>query len=192
MTDQRFPIDDLTGHWDYSLLPKNVVLGRDCYIERKESFSRFGSVQNPGLMLGDRVTVYTWTAFSIDSKGQVVVGNDCVLVGALFMCAERIILGDNVMISYNVTLADSDFHPVDPDERRRDAVAIAPFGDSSKRPRILTSPVNICDDVWIGIGAIVLKGVTIGKGARVGAAAVVTNDVPENAYVVGNPARVKR
>jgi acetyltransferase-like isoleucine patch superfamily enzyme len=106
------------------------------------------------------------------------------------MCAERIIVGDNVLISYNVTIADSDFHPIDPDERLRDAVAIAPLGDRTKRPKVLTLPVRICDDVWIGIGAIILKGVTIGRSARVGAGAVVTQDIPEGAYVTGNPAKL--
>jgi acetyltransferase-like isoleucine patch superfamily enzyme len=53
-----------------------------------------------------------------------------------------------------------------------------------------TRPVTIADDVWIGIGAIVLKGVRIGRGARIAAGAVVTRDVPEGAMVAGNPARV--
>ena len=46
------------------------------------------------------------------------------------------------------------------------------------------------DDVWIGIGAIVLKGVRIGKDARIAAGSVVTTNVPPGATVVGNPARV--
>jgi maltose O-acetyltransferase len=55
-------------------------------------------------------------------------------------------------------------------------------------PRLVT----IGDDVWIGTRAIVLPGVTIGTGAIVGAGAVVTKDVPENAIVAGNPARVMK
>ncbi len=51
-------------------------------------------------------------------------------------------------------------------------------------------PVNIGDDVWIGGGATILPGVTVGKGAVVAAAAVVTKDVPPFALVAGNPARV--
>ena len=60
---------------------------------------------------------------------------------------------------------DSDFHPLDIEARRRDAVANAPFGDRSKRPPLVCKPVVIEDDVWIGIGALVLKGVRIGRGA---------------------------
>lgn len=53
-------------------------------------------------------------------------------------------------------------------------------------------PVTICDDTWIGCNAIILKGVTIGRGAIVGAGAVVTKDVPPYAIVGGNPARIIR
>jgi acetyltransferase-like isoleucine patch superfamily enzyme len=49
--------------------------------------------------------------------------------------------------------------------------------------------VIIGDDVWVGIGAIILKGVTIGQGARIGAGAVVSRDVPAGTGVEGNPAR---
>ncbi len=51
-------------------------------------------------------------------------------------------------------------------------------------------PVTICDDVWIGVRAIILPGVTVGKGAIIAAGAVVTKDVCEYAIVGGNPARV--
>jgi acetyltransferase-like isoleucine patch superfamily enzyme len=57
---------------------------------------------------------------------------------------------------------------------------------------IETAPVVIDDDADIGIGAILLPGVTVGKGAVVGAGAVVTNDVPPYAVVAGTPARVLR
>lgn len=105
------------------------------------------------------------------------------------MCAERIQIGRRVIISYNVTLADSDFHPRDPDLRRQDAMANAPEGDRSRRPPVVSRPLVIDDDVWIGIGAIILKGVRIGQGARIGAGAVVTKDVPPGTYWTGNPAR---
>ena len=52
--------------------------------------------------------------------------------------------------------------------------------------------IRIGDDVWIGAGAIILPGVTIGEGAVVGAGAVVTKDIPPFAIVVGNPAKIIR
>jgi len=183
-------IGEITGRWDYSGLPPGVQLGADCFIERKDSFLRYRSARLPGLVLGDRVLAYTWTEFNIDPDGCVEVGDDSVLVGAGFMCARHITLGRRVVVSYHVTIADSDFHPLDPAARRQDAIANAPGGDPSQRPPIESRPVTIEDDVWIGIGAIILKGVRIGRGARIDAGAVVTRDVPAGARVGGNPARV--
>jgi len=183
-------LNEITGHWDYRTLPANVKLGARCFIERKESFKRFRSLRDPGLGLGSGVMVYTWTEFNVEPQGQISVGDDCVLVGAIFMCAERISVGRRVVISYHVTIADSDFHPRARAARHEDALANAPGGDRSLRPRVESRPVLIDDDVWIGIGAIVLKGVRIGRGARIGAGAVVTRDVPDGASVSGNPARL--
>jgi acetyltransferase-like isoleucine patch superfamily enzyme len=181
----------ITGTWDPRELPPNVRVGVDCWLERKHSFARFRSEQEPGLVLGDRVRVYTWTTFNVEPTGRVLVGDDSVLVGAVFMCAERVEIGQNVVVSYGVTIADSDFHPTDPDQRIRDAHANAPQGDRSLRPAIVTRPVFIEDDVWIGIGAIVLKGVRVGRGARIMPGAVVLRDVPAGATVAGNPAKLE-
>jgi acetyltransferase-like isoleucine patch superfamily enzyme len=182
-------INAITGAWDYTTLPANVRVGSGCWLERKASFERFRSTRDPGLVLGAGVRAHTWTTFNVEPTGVVEIGDGCALVGATFMCAERITLGRDVVVSYHVTIADSDFHPLDPDARKRDAIANAPFGDKTHRPTFVTRPVTIGDGVWIGIGAIVLKGVTIGRGARIGAGAVVVRDVPEGGIVAGNPGK---
>lgn len=181
-------ITEITGAWDPATLPRNIRVGRNCYLENKGGFGRFFSERDPGLVLGDGVAVYTWTSFSIEREGFMEVGDETVLVGAQFMCAEHIRIGSRVVISYNVTIADSDFHPRDPDVRREDVRALAP-GSTRPRPPLDSSPVSVDDGAWIGIGALILKGVHIGAGAHVGAGSVVTRDVPANARVSGNPAR---
>lgn len=183
-------INDITGQWSHEALPKNIQVGADCYLERRASFTHFRSDRKPGLILGDRVKIYMWTEFNAEPGGRIEVGDDTTLVGPIFMCAESITVGQRVVVSYNVTIADSDFHPTDPDQRKEDAIANAPGGDLTRRPPLIAKPVVIEDDVWIGIGAIVLKGVRIGRGARVGAGAVVTREVPAGATVVGNPAKI--
>ena len=180
----------ITGDWDYSTLPDNVRLGDGCFLERQASFELYRSTRDVGLVLGNRVSVYTWTTFNIEPEGRLDVGDDCVLVGAVFMCAEHISIGRKSVLSYGVTIADSDFHPHDPELRRVDARANAPAGDKAARPVIESAPVRIGEDVHVGIGAIVLKGVTIGDGARIGAGAVVASDVPAGALVEGNPGNV--
>lgn len=190
MSDDGAFLASITGAWDYSSLPDNVSIGEGCFLERRESFDRFRSEQQPGLVIGDDVAVYTWTTFNLEPAARLAIGDHCVIVGATFMCADSISIGSRCVLSYNVTVADSDFHPTDPEARLRDAVANAPFGDRSQRPQIVSQPVVIEDDVWVGIGAIILKGVHIGRGARILAGAVVTSDLPAGAHAAGNPARI--
>ena len=181
--------DAMTGRWNHASLPANVRIGKDSYLEREASFKRFRSKQTDGLVLGDRVIVYTWTEFNIEPEGSLIVGDDSILVGAVFMCADKVRIGKRVVVSYNVTIADSDFHPIDPEARKQDAVLNAPFAQKMPRPLILTGPVEIEDDVQIGIGAIILKGVRIGRGAIIQPGAVVSKNVPGGTTVAGNPAQ---
>lgn len=181
---------EITGDWDYASLPANVQLGTGCFIERKDSLRRFRSTRQPGLRLGSNVIVYTWCEFNVEPGGQLTVGDDSILVGPIFMCAREISVGRRVVISYHVTIADSDFHPLERAARREDAIANAHGGDRRLRPPVESRPVVIEDEAWIGIGAIILKGVRVGRGARVAAGAVVSRDVPDGATVAGSPARI--
>jgi len=186
----KLDISEITGTWDYSTLPTNIKIGSGCFLERKGSFQLYRSKQPIGLSLGNNVRVYTWTQFNIEPEGTILIGNDSVLVGAVFMCAKQITIGKRVIISYHVTIADSDFHPINFDDRKLDAIANAPDGNRNMRPSVKTNPVRIDDDVWIGIGAIILKGVHIGAGAKIAAGSVVTKDVPTGVNVAGNPAKI--
>lgn len=183
-------VAELTGQWDYTTLPANVRLGPGVFIERKESFRRYRSTRDVGLVLGRDVVAYGWTEFSVEPDGLLEIGDRTVLVGAAFMAAERITVGPDVVISYGVTIADCDFHPIDPELRRQDAVAVSPAGDESKRVPLATAPLVIERGARIGIGAIVLKGVTIGEGAVIDPGAVVTRSVGPGERVRGNPAVV--
>ena len=93
------------------------------------------------------------------------------------------------MIGWNATITDTDFHPIAPAERIADAIACSPPGNGRPRPAIERARVTIEDDVLIGPGAAILKGVTVGAGAFVEAGAVVAADVPPRARMLGSPAR---
>jgi maltose O-acetyltransferase len=97
--------------------------------------------------------------------------------GAVLLDPAPIAIGHDVQIATNVQLITAT-HPVDPEERRARWE--------------LASPVTVEDGAWLGAGAIVLPGVTVGREAVVGAGAVVTRDVPPRTVVAGNPARVLR
>ena len=62
---------DITGAWDYGSLPPNVRVGQGCWFERRDSFVRFRSQNDPGLVLGNRVRVFTWTTFNVEPTGYI-------------------------------------------------------------------------------------------------------------------------
>lgn len=98
----------------------------------------------------------------------------------LISVAKKVVIGDHCLLAGEVKIFDNNSHPLDPQERRERAVL-----DQSD-----VSPVTVEDDVWIGTNALIMKGVTIGRGAVVAAGAVVTNSVAPYTVVGGNPARV--
>lgn len=117
-----------------------------------------------------------------DGRSPELVIGDGTFIGhhCGFNVGRSVRVGKHCLFAGGVQVYDMDGHPVDADERRA--------GKPTPPEAIL--PVVIGDDVWIGNEAIVLKGVTIGDRAIVGARSVVTKDVPQDAIVAGNPARV--
>ena len=191
MSDEDEVVDAL-GTWDRSTLPANIDVGADVVIESRRLLAPFRSTRQPGLVIGDRVRLYAggWGgALTVEANGFLEIGDDSILTGAQIMCSDHVRIGRRVTISYNAVIADSDFHPRDPDLRRTDAISGAPYGTFTGYAPQVTAPVVVDDEVVIGINAIVLKGVTIGRGAQVYAGAVVTADVAPGAVVRGNPAR---
>jgi acetyltransferase-like isoleucine patch superfamily enzyme len=98
----------------------------------------------------------------------------------LICVARRVSIGNYCWIGG--TIYDNDMHPLDPAQRR--------LAWAVDHGTIASAPVVIEDDVWVGLSAIILKGVTVHRGAVVGAGAVVTQSVPPLCVVAGNPARV--
>ena len=177
--------------WWPKPIPSNVHFGRGFYCESAQVFQQFRSREPRALVLGDHVSCYSGCSFALGERGTCSVGDFSLLNGAIIMAEERVEIGSYCLISWNVGIADSDFHPLDPVERRLDAEALAPFlADKPPRPRLRVVPVVISDNVWIGMNAIVLKGVTIGENSVVAAGAVVSKSVPANVVVAGNPAVV--
>jgi acetyltransferase-like isoleucine patch superfamily enzyme len=177
--------------WWKDPIPSNVEFGEGFYCETAQIF-RFMKAKAPhALVFGNHVSCYAGCSFALGVNGSAVVGNFTLLNGAIVMAEERIEIGSHCLISWNVGIADSDFHPLEPAQRLIDAHALAPFyKDRPARPKLETRPVKISDNVWIGMHAIILKGVMIGENSVVAAGAVVTKSVPANTVVAGNPAVV--
>ncbi len=181
------------GDWWKEPVPPNVVFGEGFYCESAQVFRHLKSKAPRAVVFGDHVSVYGGCSFSVGPQGHCSVGDFTLLNGALVMAEERIEIGSHCLISWNVGIADSDFHPLAPAQRIIDAHALAPFfKDRPPRPPIRTAPVIISDNVWIGMNAVILKGVTIGENSVVAAGAVVTKSVPPNVVVAGNPAVITK
>ncbi len=170
-------------------IPSNVKFGEGFYCETAQIFRHLRSRKRKAVVIGKHVSCYAGCSFAIAENGTCTIGDFTLLNGALIMAEDKIDIGSHCLISWNVGIADSDFHPLEPAQRLIDAQALAPFfKDRPARPKLKTAPVRIADNVWIGMNAVILKGVTIGENSIVGAGSVVTKSVPPNTVVAGNPA----
>jgi acetyltransferase-like isoleucine patch superfamily enzyme len=155
----------VSGFVDKRSAVSSVVIGRDC------------------LIAGSLVTE--------TDQSEIAIG-DNVFIGAntILDCVVSIHIEDDVLISYQCILADSDNHSVDYSIRKKD---LASWRDGKHDwSTTISRPIVVSKGAWIGARAIILKGVTIGEGAIVGAGSVVTKDVPAWTMVAGNPARAIR
>ena len=125
-------------------------------------------------LFGDRLGEgsYIRTPISGAALENLVVGKNCYINGNfLAMARGGITIEDNVQIAANVQLLSNNHDPYD-------------------RQILTCKPIHIKEGAWIGAGASIMAGVTIGKYAIVGAASVVTHDVGDYEVVVGSPAKV--
>jgi acetyltransferase-like isoleucine patch superfamily enzyme len=155
-----------------------------------QDFGRLGEgvVFEPGALvfhpenveIGDNVYVGHYAILKGYYQGRMVIGSNTWIGQAVFFhAAGNITIGENVGIGPHVKILTS-FHA---EAGREVPILGAP---------IETAPVVVEADADVGIAAILLPGITVGRGAQVGAGAVVTHDVPPYAVVAGNPARVLR
>lgn len=117
---------------------------------------------------------YMMPPLTVVGASRISIGkNVFIMDGILLMGSGGITIEDNVQLAANVQILSNNH-----DLRDREVITLA--------------PVKLCKGAWIGAGATILPGVTIGENAVVGAASVVTRDVAPNTIVAGNPAKVLR
>jgi acetyltransferase-like isoleucine patch superfamily enzyme len=143
-----------------------------------------GIAGNPKIHIGDDVYLSGTIIISagrIFKEPELRIGNRTFIGdGATFSVAKSIEIGDDVLIAASCWISDYSPHPTDPVKR------VAGLQVEPEEVR----PVRIGNRVWLGGRSIILPGVTIGDDAVVGAAAVVTKDVPAGCICVGNPGRI--
>ena len=130
-------------------------------------------------------------------SGHISIGERVHIGASTFISVDGIEIGDDVTIAWGCTVYDHNSHSTDWLQRRSDTSreisdlrSGAPSIASKDWSCVKAMPITIKDKAWIGFNCIVLKGVTIGEGAVVGAGSVVTKDVEPWTVVGGNPAKV--
>jgi acetyltransferase-like isoleucine patch superfamily enzyme len=114
---------------------------------------------------------------TLSGGARVLIGDRSGFSGTVIAAYKEIVIGSDVLCGANVTISDFDSHGVDPNDRR---------------PPGAIAPVVIEDNVWLGLGVIVLKGVRIGRDSVIGAGSVVASSIPSGVIAAGYPATVVR
>jgi acetyltransferase-like isoleucine patch superfamily enzyme len=168
-----------------------VVIGKDV---RFYGMPIVDIAKGSSIKIGDRVVLCSDSRFTslgvnhpvvmrtLRSGAEIVIGNDCGLSGSSICSASRVQLGNECLIGANVVISDTDFHPIEPFRRR--------FNNNSDA--IKTAPVIIQDNVFIGTGVTILKGVNVGRNSVIGAMSLVLDDIQSDMIYGGVPAKFIR
>lgn len=129
--------------------------------------------------LGSRVKLGKNIYLGVWPEGELVVGdNSYIGRWGIILAHQSVIIGSDCLIAPGCHITDVN-HGIEP-------------GVLIREQALVSKPIRIGNDVWIGAGSSILPGVRIGDSAVVGARSVVTKDVPANAVVVGSPAKILR
>lgn len=137
------------------------------------------------MIVGDNVTIdgkctFKFAARYTERPRLVIGSNTGISHGCTFAIGKEITIGEHCRLAGGSFFFDAPGHPNDPELRKRGAPA----------PEEAVKPIHIGNNVWIGRNCSILPGVTIGDNAIISTGSVVFTDVPANAIVAGNPARV--
>lgn len=120
-------------------------------------------------------------------EGIIEIGDNTMLNGVCITSYKQVIIGKNCQIASSTLITDTDYHPINPIIREKEVLGYKiNFNEVNKKE------VIIGDNVWIGWGAIILKGVHIGDNSIIAAGSVVVGNVPANVLIAGNPAVIKK
>jgi acetyltransferase-like isoleucine patch superfamily enzyme len=164
----------ILGNIPYFKLPRNgsVVFGRNVTLN--------SDFKNSNTALTYRCKFVT------GYEGKINVGDNSMFNGACVVSYKSVYIGENCQIASSTLITDTDFHPVNPTERKKQVT-----GNSYSLDQVKKADIFIGDNVWIGWNCTILKGVSIHDNCIVAAGSVViAGNYPANSIIAGNPAVV--
>ncbi|MDP9080666.1 MAG: acyltransferase [Bacteroidota bacterium] len=171
----------------YSYLTKvfkgKLIIGRGS----KLAFNKFQFKDDCTVKIGEQSIIESNIYFD-KPGGHIIIGNRTFIGGSKLVCADKIEIGDDVLISWDCTIVDHDSHSLLFSERKNDV--LNGLNGLKEWNNVSIGPVKINDKCWIGFGVRILKGVTVGEGACIAAGSLVTKDVAPYTLVGGVPAKM--
>ena len=156
-----------------------VFRGNPCFSFSKDTSISIGNhTRFNSSLISNMVGIYKRCSIKVGNKAFLKIGDYSGFSGVSIFCSKEIIIGQYLTCGGNVSIWDTDFHPIDYLDRRL-----------NKLEKINSKPIKIGDDVFIGANSIILKGVKIGDRSIIAAGSVVTKDIPVGQIWGGNPAR---
>ena len=160
---------------------KLLLKGMPVIFNKKGSQIEIGdNVTIKSSFLSNLVGLYSRTIIvTRTNDAKIKIGNNVGISGATIYARKEIEIGDNTLIGGNTKILDNDFHPIEVKARNNDV-----------KEKILTKPIKIGKNCFIGCNSIILKGTELGDGCIVGAGAVISGKFEPNSVIVGNPGKV--
>jgi acetyltransferase-like isoleucine patch superfamily enzyme len=177
--------------WYPGSLPANVKLHPYAYPESSFSFAGFHSEKEEGFVMGFASGNYAFGNYIVGEEGKVTVGKYAILNATNIICNRSITIGDHSMFGWGAVITDS-WLPSASEVQERKALLIKAAHTKNRYLDLqaFAKPIVIEDNVWVGFDAVILPGVTLGKGCVVGCKTIIDQDVPPYAVITGNPARI--
>lgn len=168
-------------YWKNKIFLRRVKLNGYCVIfSFPHSKIRMGKGDINSSFTSNMLGLWQRTIMVARYGGTIEIGDGFGISGSTIYSTASIKIGKNATIGANCKIIDNDFHPIDPEQRRK----------GLNKDFTLRSPINIGDNVFIGMNSIILKGTNLGNNVVVGAGSVVHGYFPDNCIIAGNPAKI--
>jgi acetyltransferase-like isoleucine patch superfamily enzyme len=182
------------------IIPISFRYRKTLKFHRSSVFLKLFSISNPRhnkVIVGEDCLIAANVIFE-GTGGEVLIGNRVYIGSSKIFCRNRVVFEDNILVSWGVTFYDHNSHSLDYLDRRRDITNVlagyknenGDYLNNKDWSSVKSAQIIIKSDSWIGMDAMILKGVTVGEGAIVAARSVVSKDVPPFTVVAGNPAKI--